>query len=97
MATAVLSDSRLFVGGSDGYCAIFNPPLVEVEDSAHEYTERMYTNPLLAFIPFSSPPLKWAFDQIQGKSFQLRILSNLLQIRNLVAALLRDVLVLISL
>lgn len=66
----VLSDGRICVGGDDAYCAIVKPPK-EVEVWVNEYTERMYSHPGLALIPFSFPPLKGAFDGIQGKYFSI--------------------------
>lgn len=66
---AILSEGRICVGGSEGYCAIFQPQH-EIEDYVNVFAQQMYS-PLFAHIPFFTPVMKHTLDGIQDKAISI--------------------------
>lgn len=66
VAMAVLSDGRVCIGRTGGYCSILKP-LYGVEDYIIEYNQSVQAS-LLGGGAFSSPPLKYILHAVQEKS-----------------------------
>jgi len=77
-ATAtVLSDVRICVGGDNGYCSIYTPPQ-EAEHFISEYTERMYSHPVLSLIPLFSEPLQATLEAVQNNTVSIALAVDLI-------------------